>query len=221
MMKQFSWEISVLAIIIFVFLSGATLIKSQALNPNHLFEQGSVVVRELYIKVSDPRLFSLFKTFLSFFSIFFISVISYCAIKLLEIRKKEHAHLKHELEEYAHHLKEQKELEGERGVSKNDKWNKVLTYLFSGSSSDWKLAIIEADTMLEELTIELGFKGDTLGDRLKMASQETFYGLSDAWEAHTIRNKIAHEGLTFEISQHEAKRVVSLYEHIFHRYGFI
>jgi len=54
-----------------------------------------------------------------------------------------------------------------------------------------------------------------------MANQENFPQLTTAWEVHTIRNKIAHEGLAFELSQHEAKRIIALYEQIFHGYGFI
>jgi hypothetical protein len=68
---------------------------------------------------------------------------------------------------------------------------------------------------------QLGFKGDNLGEKLKGATQETFRGLTRAWEVHTIRNKIAHEGLGFEISHHEAKRVIAIYEQIFREFGFV
>ena len=112
-------------------------------------------------------------------------------------------------------------MKGEHGVSQNERWNKTLTYLFSDSSSDWKLAIVEADAMLEDLSRDLGFKGDSLGERLKMANQDNFRGLSSAWEAHAVRNRIAHEGLNFELSHHEAKRVIALYEQIFRNYGYI
>ncbi len=139
----------------------------------------------------------------------------------MEIRKKEHEHLRHGIAEYAHHQAEKKKLAKEERGSKNERWRKTLTYLFSESSSDWKLAIIEADAMLEDLMNELGFKGDNLGEKLKNAAQDSFKNLSLAWEVHTIRNKIAHEGLNYEISQHEAKRVIALYEQIFQQYGFI
>ena len=68
---------------------------------------------------------------------------------------------------------------------------------------------------------QLGFQGENLGDRLKLANQDNFPHLTVAWEVHTIRNRIAHEGLAFELSQHEAKRVIALYEQIFHEYGYI
>ena len=86
---------------------------------------------------------------------------------------------------------------------------------------EWKLVIIEADSMFEELMNQLGFQGESLGEKLKSATQENFKGLSAAWEAHTVRNRIAHEGINFELSEREAKRVVALYEDIFRAYGFI
>jgi hypothetical protein len=115
----------------------------------------------------------------------------------------------------------EKEKWGKGGNFLNKKWGNVLQYLFSMNAGDWKLAIIEADGMLEELMDQLGFKGENLGEKLKSTDQEKFKNLSSAWEVHIIRNKIAHEGSDFDLSQHEAKRVIALYEQIFRDYGFI
>ena len=221
MMKTFSWELSVLAIIFFVFLSGSAIVKSPTISPEQLFGQGQSIFREIYVRIASPEVYSLFKTILGFLATFFISIIFYCAVRMHELRKKEHMHLHHEIQEYAKRRKEEGKLKGENGVSQNERWNKTLTYLFSDSSSDWKLAIVEADAMLEDLSRDLGFKGDSLGERLKMANQDNFRGLSSAWEAHAVRNRIAHEGLNFELSHHEAKRVIALYEQIFRNYGYI
>jgi len=60
-----------------------------------------------------------------------------------------------------------------------------------------------------------------LGEKLKGATQDKFRNLTTAWEVHTVRNRIAHEGLAYEISQHEAKRVIALYEKIFREFGYI
>lgn len=223
MLKEFSFELGLVAIILFLLLAGSDsfLFKSQVVNPDYLFSEGSVVVREVFDNIVNDRVYNLYKTFLYFLAIFFLTIISYCTVRMFEIRKKEHDHLHHEIHEYAHHHAGKEHEEHGVVVSKNVNWNKVLTYLSSDSSSDWKLAIIEADTILNDLLIDLGFKGVSLGDRLKMASQETFKGLSTAWEVHTIRNKIAHEGLAYDLSKHEANRIIALYESIFRQYGFI
>lgn len=167
-------------------------------------------------------LISLYHTILFFLALFFITLMAYCAVRMFEIRKKEHAHLHHEIVEYAHHQaeREKKKQSGET-ASKNDRWVKTLDYLFSPHSSDWKLAIVEADIMLEALMEQLGFKGESLGEKLKGASQDKFRNLTLAWEVHTIRNRIAHEGEAFQMSHHEAKRVVATYEQIFREFGYI
>ena len=155
-------------------------------------------------------------------SIFFVFVITYSFIRLLEIRKKEHEYLHHEIEAYAHrHAAEDKKAWEDKGSFLNKRWGTVLEYLFSENPGDWKLAVIEADSMLDELLDQLGFKGENIGEKLKSANQENFRSLSIAWEVHTIRNRIAHEGADFNLSQHEAKRVIAQYEQIFRTFGHI
>ena len=203
-------------------LHTGTFLDSKYLDPGYLFNHIFPFFKDCWNFVSNEQAINAEKTILFFFVMFFLTIICYAFVRLLEIRKKEKKHLLHEISEYAHNkIEYEKRLHEEVGGSKNERWGKTLNYLFSQHGSDWKLAIIEADSMLEELMGTLGFAGDNLGDKLKSASQETFPQLSVAWEIHTIRNRIAHEGLAFELSQHEAKRVIALYEQIFHSYGFI
>jgi hypothetical protein len=195
---------------------------SKYFNPDYLFNQGQGFFHKLFNTTIGPDIVALFHTILFFWAIFFITIITYTSIRMFEIRKKERNHLEHEIAEHAHRQRErEKKAQQDEEISKNPRWIKTLGYLFSQHASDWKLAIIEADSMLESLMGDLGFKGETLGDKLKSATQENFRGLSSAWEAHTIRNRIAHEGLSYEIPQREAKRVVAIYEQIFREFGFI
>jgi hypothetical protein len=203
-------------------LLGDTFLNSKYFNPEYLFNAGGTFIKQFILLVFSEEGKRVESTILFFFAVFFLSIISYTIVRLLEIRKKEHAHLHHEIEEYAHNKAEyEKRLREEVGGSKNVQWSTTLNYLFSQHASNWKLAIIEADAMLDALLDQLGFKGENLGDKLKSADQERFPLLSTAWEVHTVRNRIAHEGLAFELSHHEAKRVIALYEKIFHSYGFI
>jgi len=195
-----------------------SFLSSKYLNADYLFEQ----LVKLFQFVFRKETLTDFNTIFVFLAIFFITLIGYCVVRVLEIRRKEQNHLEHEIKEYAEHQaeREQKLLESHE-ISQNPRWVKVLKLVISSNAGDWKLAIIEADSMLENLLRELGFKGETLGDRLKSADQDTFRGLSNAWEVHTIRNRIAHEGEAFLLSSHEVKRVVALYEQIFRQYGYI
>jgi hypothetical protein len=83
------------------------------------------------------------------------------------------------------------------------------------------MSILEADNMLLELLTQLGFEGEGVGEKLKSADPKKFKKLPIAWEAHTVRNKIAHEGPNFTLSKREAGRIITLYEQIFQEFGFI
>lgn len=203
-------------------LTEGTFLGSQYLNPIYLFNHGYDFFQTLFSYIFTSQVKNGLYFLMFIFATFFTALIAYCVIRILEIRKKEHKHLQHEIAEYAHHKAErEKAAQAREGGSSNPRWMKTLTYLFSESSSDWKLAIIEADAMLDDLMSQLGFRGETLGEKLKSANQEKFRNLTIAWEVHTIRNRIAHEGLSYELSQYEAKRVIALYEMIFRDYGFI
>lgn len=195
---------------------------SKYFNPIYLFNQIYIFFQNLFSFGLSTEARNLFYTILFIFATFFLGIIFYSLVRVLEIRKKEHAYLEYEIHEYAQHKREEEKKKQEGAeISGNPRWVKTLTYLFSESPGDWKLAVIEADAMLEALMGELGFKGANLGERLKSATQDTFRNLRVAWEVHTVRNRIAHEGLAFELSHHEAKRVIALYEKIFREYGYI
>lgn len=198
---------------------GDSFLSSKYFSPDFIFTQGVEFFQRAYHFLFIK---GVIYDFLSVFSVFFIIMIVYCSVRLLEIRAKEKRHLEHELAEYAHHQAERDRKAREAGeVSQNEQWRKVLNYTFSINHADWKLAVIEADVMLDILMDQLGFKAENLGEKLKLANQENFRNLTAAWEVHTIRNRIAHEGSSFELSQHETKRVIALYEQIFREFGYI
>jgi len=199
-----------------------TVLGSQYLDPEFLYDREVDVFHNIFSFLTNDGVISGYKTVLFMFSIFFAAVIFYSAIRLFEIRKKEHAHLRHEIEEYNRRRIEQEKKKAEGDViSENERWRQVLHLLFSTNQNDWKLSIIEADAMLETLLGELGYVGNNLGEKLKTAGEKGFRQLNNAWEAHTVRNRIAHEGSTFELSHYEAKRIIALYEQIFRAFGYI
>ncbi|MFZ2049076.1 MAG: hypothetical protein WAV25_02170 [Minisyncoccia bacterium] len=103
----------------------------------------------------------------------------------------------------------------------NEKWEKVQKNINSLNQSDWKLAIIEADVMLDDLLKASGYHGDTLGEMLKSVEKSDFVTIEAAWEAHKIRNQIAHDGSGFDLTDREAKRVIALYESVFKEFKII
>lgn len=103
----------------------------------------------------------------------------------------------------------------------SSKWRMVLKHMNSQNPSDWKLALIEADTILDALVERSGFPGATLGERLKNADRGVFRTLDYAWEAHKVRNRIAHEGSDFVLTERDAKKAIAQYEEVFKEFEYI
>lgn len=101
-----------------------------------------------------------------------------------------------------------------------DRWGRIVKLSESTNSSDWRLAIIEADIILDELLEKLHLPGDTMGDKLKAVEKSDFLTIESAWEAHKARNAVAHEG-DFLLSRRETRRIISLYEEVFKEFYLI
>jgi len=203
------------------FYSPDTAINTKYLDPDYLF--GGIVnfFKNAY-QIIDFKLTGQIINIIFFVvAIFAIYIICYCTIRILELRKKEHEHLHHEIEEYAHKQAEKEKKAKEGGSAQSIRWDSVLEHISSPNSGDWKLAIIDADVMLEDLLNQLGFAGENLGEKLKLIDMEKYTSLKPAWDVHKVRNEIAHEGIQFNISQQEAKRVISVYEQIFKDFRYI
>jgi hypothetical protein len=101
------------------------------------------------------------------------------------------------------------------------RWEKIIKLSESQNISDWKIAIIEADIILDELLQKLELPGDTMGEKLQAVEKSDFTTIENAWEAHKARNNIAHEGSNFLINQREILRIISLYESVFKEFYLI
>jgi hypothetical protein len=88
----------------------------------------------------------------------------------------------------------------------------IKGYMSSNSEALWRIGILEADNMLLDILKKKGYQGETVSDMLKEASFKT---IDMAWDAHKIRNRVAHEGSDFELTEREAKRAFILYESVF------
>ena len=94
----------------------------------------------------------------------------------------------------------------------NPKWKIVEGYMSSTHEALWRIGIIEADALLDASLRERGYQGKDMAEMLKSARFST---IDLAWDAHKVRNRIAHDGAVFVMTEHEAKRVFALYEAVF------
>lgn len=106
-------------------------------------------------------------------------------------------------------------------TARNYKWEHVLELVNADRPGEWRQAIIEADIILDELVTKMGYRGDSLGEKLKSIEPSDFLSLNAAWEAHKIRNKIAHEGSDYILTQREARRVIELYHDVFREFYYV
>lgn len=88
----------------------------------------------------------------------------------------------------------------------------VQGYLNSNHEALWRIGIMEADNMLADVLREKGYQGEGVGEMLKNANFKT---IDLAWDAHKLRNRIAHTGSDFVLTEREAKRAFILYEYVF------
>lgn len=72
------------------------------------------------------------------------------------------------------------------------KWLSIEQSLVRDSEATYHMAVLNADKLVDHALKERGFKGQTMGDRMKFA-KETWSNRNSIWEAHKLRNQIAHE----------------------------
>lgn len=108
-----------------------------------------------------------------------------------------------------------------RDNPRNNRLEDVINHSNSDNPNDWRLAIIEADIILDDLLKSRGFAGNSLGERLKSISPQQMNNLNEAWEAHKVRNKIAHDGADFVLTKRLAQETIGRYRLVFNEFDLI
>jgi hypothetical protein len=90
-------------------------------------------------------------------------------------------------------------------------WNRIAKRMETDKEVEFKLAVIEADSLLDDTLKKMGYKGETMGDRLKQLSSVILPNLDQVWEAHKIRNNVVHDP-DYRLTLDQAKRVLGTYE---------
>jgi IMP dehydrogenase/GMP reductase len=73
------------------------------------------------------------------------------------------------------------------------RWQEIVEKGKSLDENERKFALIEADTMIDKMLSMMGYTGENLGAKLKQVERGDIVSLDDMWEAHKVRNRIAHE----------------------------
>jgi hypothetical protein len=156
----------------------------------------------------------LIQPFAIIFTLFLAFVIVYSHIRLKQIDEEE--------DKKFHSLRVKEAInEPNHDPVLNEKWQKVQVHINSTNPSDWRLAILEADIMLDTILDKMGYQGDSIGDKLKGVEKSDFLTLDLAWEAHKTRNQIAHQGSDFLLNDRDARRTVEMYQKVFEEFYYI
>jgi len=179
------------------------------LNLDYIFYQILLFFRAIFGGGETATNFFLwFKNFFSLLAVIFIAVILYCLIRIYEIN--------HEQAQKRKALLAGPDTPPVPVDTKKytGRWSIVEEHSNSDRDAEWRLAILEADAMLEEATSEKGFVGDTLGERLKNVSEQQFPAKQLAWDAHLVRNNIAHQGSLYELTRSETRQTIDRFKRV-------
>ena len=165
--------------------------------------------------VFSIRFVNLLHVLLTLIIIALISSIIYSLVRLYEIKKEDEANAPVAVPPGIGPTATSEGVVPHPDLQTNPVWDNVRAKLLSDNPSDWRLAIIEADIYLDHVLDSKGFHGDTLSDKLKQVTPDILGSVQIAWEAHKVRNRIAHDGSAFILTMPEARRVLSYYEIVF------
>ena len=143
-----------------------------------------------------------------FVSLVGIIVVVYALMRLFELRQRE--------EEYYGTV-----LAAPEAAESSPRWRHIEALAGGGSASEWREAIIEADIMLDDMLTRQGYAGEGVGEKPQQVERSDFNTLEDAWEAHKVRNQVAHQGSSFDLSETLAHRTIARYEAVFREFGAI
>lgn len=178
------------------------------LNIEYVFSKIVEYAKPVYEFFANPETWSTIGIISALLSIICIGIIIFSLVRMVEIQIYDKEEIDHEIEKA---LKRQKEKDRDT----NPRWHYIQTLIESPNSSDWRVAIIEADSLMEEILKERGIEGRTVSELLEGAKSSGYQSIQDAWDAHLIRNQIAHQGSEFILSQIEGRRIIKMFQNFF------
>ncbi len=109
-------------------------------------------------------------------------------------------------------------------VSRNKmqkRWDKIMARLKENNESQFKVAIIEADAIADEILGGIGYKGANMGEKLaNIRPEQIDYMTDDLQRAHEIRNRIVHDE-NFRVDQELAESTIKIFEIFLHYLEFL
>jgi len=90
------------------------------------------------------------------------------------------------------------------------RWFLVEQRIAKAQEAEYKMAVIEADKIFDDLLQKMKLRGDNMQARLKRITPELLPSIDKVWKSHKIRNKLVHDA-GYSLSYEDALSVVSNY----------
>ncbi|MFH1656321.1 MAG: hypothetical protein ABH956_00940 [Candidatus Nealsonbacteria bacterium] len=108
-------------------------------------------------------------------------------------------------------IKSQKAFDTQKDTQK---WGNILKRLKLRKEAEYKMAVIQADALFNNLLERKGIMGETMAEKLKKINSEMLKNINDVWEAHKVRNDIVHSP-DQKIGLAKAKKAVNVFKQAF------
>ena len=90
-----------------------------------------------------------------------------------------------------------------------EKWQHLEKMLESDNEFVHRVAVVEADKLLDQALKSHKLAGVDVGQRLKVAGYK--FDVEPAWQAHKVRNRLVHEG-DFHLNKDLAQKTLTNYK---------
>ncbi len=91
------------------------------------------------------------------------------------------------------------------------KWKRIKNRLKKGQQNYYKAAILEADQMVEKILIDVGYKQETMGEKIDMLREQAVDSAEILRKAHDVSVRIVQDP-DFTLSRKDAEEALLWYE---------
>ena len=99
------------------------------------------------------------------------------------------------------------------------RWLDIEQSVVKDHEPSYHMAILNADKLVDQALRDRGYRGQTMGDRLK-ATRGQLSHREELWSAHKLRNRIAHEP-DVRVNYNQARRALNAFKHTLKDLGAI